>query len=176
MSTVTVRPMRREDLAGVWDLLQGLARYEKLLDSLSGSAERLGEHLFGGAEPRVHALVAEREGALVGYALFYLRFSSFRTRPTMWLEDLYVLESGRQHGTGRALLSAVARRSLELDCIRLEWAVLDWNEPAVAFYQRMGAAREQGWDTYGLSSAALERLASGAGEVARASRATSSDG
>lgn len=170
---LTVRPARREDVPRVWELLQGLARYERLEAEVTGSAARLEEHLFG--EPRrVECVVAEAGGRLAGYALFFPTYSSFQTEPTMWLEDLYVEESARGRGIGRALLAHVAAIALERGHARLAWVVLDWNRPSIEFYERSGATRPpDGWLTYGLDVPAMRALArdvSGAGRSATAER------
>jgi len=105
-------------------------------------------------------LVAEREGRLVGYALFYPTMSSFRTRTMLWLEDLFVEEGERGFGTGRTLLTALARLAVERGHARIDWHVLDWNEPSIAFYERMGARRTaDDVLTYSLVEAEFRRIA-----------------
>ena len=115
-----VRPARPADLARIWEMVNALARYERLERLVTGSSESLGGHLFG-PQPLLECLVLESDGALSGYALFFPTYSSFRTRPLMWLEDLYVDPERRGAGAGRALLEAVARRALERGCARLDW-------------------------------------------------------
>lgn len=155
----TIRPPRREEAAAVWNLIRGLADYEKMTDRVTGSPEALARALFA-EPPLVGCLVAERAGVLVGYALHYPTFSSFRAEPMMWLEDIYVDPGERGHGVGRALFLAVARRAVERGCWRLDWYVLDWNEPAIGFYERLGATRvAQEWHHYGLGGPALEAVA-----------------
>jgi GNAT superfamily N-acetyltransferase len=159
MSGASVRPARREDVARIWELLLGIARYERLEHEVSGSPGRLAEDLFG-ATPRAECLVLEAERELVGYALFYPTYSSFSTAPTMWLEDLYVVPERRGRGEGRMLLAEVSRAALERGCRRLGWAVLDWNAPAIGFYERMGARRTgSDWLQYGFDEAVLAALA-----------------
>jgi GNAT superfamily N-acetyltransferase len=158
ISEALVRPARREDLPRIWELLLGLADYEKLRHEVTGSPEQLGEHLFG-AHPVIEALVAERDGALVGYALYFPTYSSFRTAPTMWLEDLYVEPGERGHGTGRALMAGLARASLERGCLRIGWLVLDWNQPSIDFYDGLGGRpADGGWIEYALDAAAMRAL------------------
>ena len=153
-----VREARPDDLAGIWDLLLGLAAFEKLEREVAGRPEQLGEDLFG-PRPHVGCVVAESGGVLVGYALFYPVYSSFRTMPAMWLEDLFVKPSERGRGTGKALLAEVARIALERGCRAVDWLVLDWNRPAVTFYERMGARpADGGWLEYGLDQAAMRAL------------------
>ena len=156
-----VRPARREDLARIWELLHGLAVYERIEHEVTGTAARLCEHLFG-AEPSAGCLVAESAGRLVGYALFYPTFSSFSTVPNLWLEDLYVEPETRGQGVGRALMQAVARVALERGCRRMGWSVLDWNQPSIEFYRRSGARLTgAGWLQYGLDPEGLRAVAEG---------------
>lgn len=157
--SVRVRPMAREDLAAVWTLLRGFAEYEHLTHEFTGSPERLAAHAFDGADPRLAVFVAEREGTLVGLAITHLLFSTFWTRPLLWLEDLYVDPAHRGAGAGLALMQAVAAHALASGAPRVDWAVLDWNTPAIAFYERLGAFRTGGWSPYRIEGEALERLA-----------------
>jgi GNAT superfamily N-acetyltransferase len=162
-----VRPARRGDLARLWELLLGLAEYERMTDKVSGSAEQLGAALFD-APMGLECRVAERDGRLVGYALFYPTFSSFRTRRMLWLEDLFVEPSERGRGTGEALLAEVCRRGVELGCARVDWYVLDWNAPAIGFYERMGARHAPPeWLAYGLDEAGMRARAAGDGSPGR---------
>jgi GNAT superfamily N-acetyltransferase len=155
-----IRPARPADVPELWALVRALAGYERLESRLTGDAETLGRHLF--TDRLVRALVAEREGALVGYALTFTAYSSFRTAPRLWLEDLFVLPTERGAGTGRALFAAVASEARALGCIRVSWEVLDWNTTALGFYEAHGAERDPGgWFTYHLRGEALRRLAEG---------------
>lgn len=157
--SVHVRRARRDDLARIWEMLLGLAAYERLENEVTGTAAKLGEHLFG-AHPRLECLVAEQDGALVGYALFYPTYSSFQTAPAMWLEDLFVEPAARGRGAGRMLLSELSELALERGCARVGWIVLDWNRPSIEFYERAGAKpSEGGWLQYGLDQAAMRALA-----------------
>lgn len=157
--SVRVRFAERGDLPRLWELLWGLAEYERWTEYVTGTPEQLGEMLFG-ARPVGEALVAERDGRLVGYALFYPTMSSFRTRTMLWLEDLFVEEAERGRGTGRALFAAVVRLAVERGHARVDWHVLDWNEPSIGFYERLGA-RRTATDvyTYSLNEDTLKRLA-----------------
>jgi GNAT superfamily N-acetyltransferase len=160
-AAITVRPMREADLARVWEMIHGLAVYEKLLDLLTGTREKLGAFLFG-RTPVMFGLVAERvDGRLVGYALYHHTWSSFRTNPRMWLEDLYVEDSARGTGAGRELFRAFVADALARGCHRVDWHVLEWN-PARAFYESQGARRvEEEWLQYGLDADGMKRLVAG---------------
>jgi len=153
-----VRAARPADAGAIWELIRALAEYERMLPRVTGSAERLAADLFGGGTP-LECLVAEQAGALLGYAIYYPTYSTFRTQPMMWLEDLFVLPAARGAGLGRALLAAVARAALERGCWRLDWNVLDWNEPSIRFYERLGARRHNAdWYQYGFDEARLREL------------------
>jgi len=138
----TVRPAVPGDEGVVFTLIEALARYARLEHELSGSSEALREHLFG-ARPAAEALLAESEARgvreAVGFALFFTHYSTFRTRPGIYLEDLFVVEAHRRHGVGGALFAAVIKAAEARGAGRLEWSVLQWNESAIAFYRRLGA-------------------------------------
>jgi len=154
-----VRAATREDLAAIWELMHGLAKYERMTEIITGTPTQLGEALFGECA-FVEAIVAESGGRLLGYALFYPTFSSFRTRSRLWLEDLFVEPDARGIGAGRALLCSLARLALARGHDRIDWHVLDWNAPAIAFYEHLGATHQVAdWLTYGLEERALEHLA-----------------
>lgn len=156
---IAIRRAESADIEALWALVGGLAVYEKMEDVLTGSAERLAAHLFGRAWPAIDCLVAVEGERLVGYAIFYGTFSTFWTLPMMWLEDLFVIDSHRGRGVGRALLAAAARIAVERGCVRVDWAVLDWNQPSIDFYERLGATRHGGWHVYRVSGERLEALA-----------------
>ena len=157
-ATVSTRPVRPEDLEYVWEMIRGLAEYEKMTDILTGTRERLHQLLFG-TPPALFGLVAARaDGALVGYALYHFTYSSFRTNQRMWLEDLFVEENARGTGAGEKLLAAFVEDALARGCHRVDWHVLEWN-PARAFYERMGARRsDDGMLQYGLDQSAMKRM------------------
>jgi GNAT superfamily N-acetyltransferase len=164
---LTVRPAHPEDAALLLELFGGLAEYEHLEHELKASAAQLQAALFG-EHPAAEALIAERKGdggdpgampEPLGYALFFPTFSSFLASTGVWLEDLFVREEHRGEGVGRALLEAVAALVQERGGERLEWAALDWNEPALGFYRKLGAATMTEWITHRLDGEALARVA-----------------
>jgi len=158
---LVIRRAKPKDAARVWELLRGLAVYEKLEHRVTGSARQLARHMFG-ARKIVDVLVAEQDGDLIGYAMYYFIYSSFRTQPMMWLEDIFVAPDRRGTGAGRALIHAVAREAERLGCWRLSWAVLEWNEPAIGFYENLGAVRDEGgWYVYQFDDAKLKTIARG---------------
>jgi GNAT superfamily N-acetyltransferase len=165
VASLTVRPARAEDVGLLLELFGELAEYEHLEHELTASVEQLSEALFG-AQPAAEALIAERasnagdaEVEALGYALFFPTFSSFLASTGLWLEDLFVRLPHRGEGVGRALLSAVAALAQERGGARLEWAALDWNEPALGFYRRIGASTMNEWITHRLDGDALTRVA-----------------
>ena len=155
---VRVRPAVPDDLATIHGFILALADYERLAHEVDASAEGLARDLFGPA-PRVFCDIAEIGGAPVGFALWFYNYSTFRGRHGIWLEDLFVRPGSRGLGAGLALLKALARRCREEDLARLEWSVLDWNAPAIGFYDQLGALAMDEWTTRRLTGAALEALA-----------------
>jgi GNAT superfamily N-acetyltransferase len=154
----TIRAARAEDVPLLLELFGELAEYEHLEHELKATEAQLGEALFG-ERPAAAALIAERDGEALGYALFFPTFSSFLASTGVWLEDLFVRADHRGEGVGRGLLGAVAARVRERGGERLEWAALDWNEPALGFYRRIGAARMNEWITHRLDGEALAHVA-----------------
>jgi GNAT superfamily N-acetyltransferase len=156
------RPVIRDvvpaDVGDLLRLIRALASYEREPDAVETSEDDLRQALFD-PEPRVFALVAETAGRVVGMAIYFVSFSTWTGRHGLYLEDLFVEPAHRSAGVGRALMSALAARSLRLGYKRLEWAVLDWNEPAISFYRGLGAAAMDEWTTYRLAGAALTSLA-----------------
>lgn len=153
-----IRPARLEDVPTLLTLIRALARYERLEHEVVGTEEDLREHLFGD-RPRVEALLVDEGGQAVAFALFFHNYSTFLCKPGLYLEDLFVLPEHRRKGYGKALLSALARLARERGCGRFEWAVLQWNEPAIAFYRSLGAQTMDDWRVLRVSGEALERLA-----------------
>ncbi len=153
-----IRPARAEDVTLLLDLFGELAEYELLERELKATEEQLREALFG-ARPAAEALIAERDGEALGYALFFPTFSSFLASTGVWLEDLFVRPAERGGGVGKALLTAVAALVRERGGERLEWAALDWNELALGFYRRIGAQTMNEWITHRLDGEALRSVA-----------------
>lgn len=154
----TIRAASKADVSTILDLIRQLAKYEKLLHEVVANEELLERHLFG-PRPAAEVLIAERYGQPVGFALFFPTFSTFLGRPGIWLEDLFVVPNARGLGIGKALLAKVAEIAVERDCGRLEWTVLDWNEPAIGFYRKLGALPMNEWTTHRLTGEALLALA-----------------
>ena len=155
--TLRIRPAERADVPLVAGLIRQLARFEKLEHEVVLTEELLDAGLFG-ARPYAEAVMAEQDGEAIGFALFFHTFSTFLARPGLYLEDLFVLPDHRGHGVGRALLAHLAQLALERGCGRLEWAVLNWNQEAIRFYERMGARPNSEWTVYRLAGEALQAL------------------
>jgi len=153
-----IRPAEPEDVAEIAALIRGLAEYEKLADHVVLDKGALREHLFG-PRPYAEVLIATDEDDTAGFALFFHNFSTFLGRPGIYLEDLFVKPERRGRGHGRALLAELARLALERGCGRVEWSVLDWNEPAIGFYRELGAKPVDGWTVYRLDEVAIRDLA-----------------
>ncbi len=147
------------DYSVLFKLIQGLADYEKLSHAITGNALALKEHLFG-SRRYIEAILAESAGQAVGFALFFHNYSTFLTKPGIYLEDLFVLPEYRRQGIGKALITKVAQIAVERDCGRLEWSVLDWNESAQEFYRSMGASILDDWRICRVTEDALTQLAS----------------
>ncbi|NJO40852.1 MAG: GNAT family N-acetyltransferase [Cyanobacteria bacterium CRU_2_1] len=158
MQPIAIRLAQPDDAIEIFELINALAEYEKLSHQVTGSAEALRTHLFGD-RPCVEALVADFEGQLVGFALFFTNYSTFLTKPGIYLEDLFVLPGYRSRGIGKAFLIHLAQLAVDRNCGRFEWSVLDWNEPAIGFYQRMGATILPDWRICRVTGEAIERLA-----------------
>lgn len=155
----SIREAAPADVPLVATLIRELAQYERLLHEVTMTEERLRTALFG-PRPYAEVVIAEGEGGeALGFALFFHNFSTFLGLPGIYLEDLFVRPAHRGGGTGRALLAYLARLARERGCGRLEWSVLDWNEPAIGFYRRLGAEPNDEWTVYRLTGDALERLA-----------------
>jgi GNAT superfamily N-acetyltransferase len=141
----------------IFVLIKELANYERLLDEVVATEELLEETLFG-ENSNVEILLAYDDNQVLGFALYFYTYSTFLGRPGIYLEDLFVREFARGKGIGEALLRRIARRALEMGGGRLEWSVLDWNEPAISFYKKMGAAPLEEWTTYRLTGERLKKL------------------
>jgi GNAT superfamily N-acetyltransferase len=161
-SDFSIRSARPGDEHGIFALVQALAEYEHLTHAVTGSADRLAQDLFG-PRPAAEALVveapSEHEPRLLAFALFFGNYSTFLTRPGLYLEDIFVLPAYRRRGIGKALLKAVARLAADRGCGRLEWSVLDWNASAIAFYEGLGASVLPEWRICRVTAEALTVLA-----------------
>ena len=156
--TVAIRPATPADAALICGFIRDLAVYEKLLHEAEASEADIARDLFG-PNPRVFCDIALADGAAVGFALWFYTYSTFKGRHGIWLEDLFVRPEARGLGVGKALLQGLARRCVGEGLGRLEWAVLNWNAPAIGFYDALGAAALDEWTTRRLADAALTRLA-----------------
>jgi GNAT superfamily N-acetyltransferase len=154
-----IQPAAERDVPVILDLIKGLAEYEQLSHEVVATEESLRESLFG---PRrtAEVLLGYAGAEAVGFAVFFHNYSTFLGRPGIYLEDLFVAPKWRRRGLGTQLLRYIARLAVERNCGRLEWAVLDWNEPAIAFYKKLGARAMDEWTVYRVTGDALEKLAS----------------
>ena len=153
-----IREGTEADLAVIEELIRALADYERLADEVAMDTDTLRRGLFG-PRPYAEVLIADEDGEAAGFALFFHNFSTFLGRPGIYLEDLFVRPEHRGKGYGRLLLARLAEIAVERDCGRLEWAVLDWNEPAIGFYRKLGARPNDEWTVYRLTGDALTDLA-----------------
>lgn len=158
--SLSIRPATELDAAVVHVFIRDLAEYEKLLHEVEASQADIAAILFG-ANPRAFCDIAELDGAPIGFALWFYNLSTFTGRHGIYLEDLYVRPAVRGLGAGKALLAGLARRCVDEGLSRLEWAVLDWNAPSIAFYDSLGATAKTDWITRRLSGEALKKLAAG---------------
>jgi GNAT superfamily N-acetyltransferase len=153
-----IRAAKPEDTPTICHLIRALAEYERLADHVVLDEERLRDHLFG-PRPYAEVLLAEDAGRVVGFALFFHNYSTFLGRPGIYLEDLFVEPEYRGRGHGKELLRAIAQLAVERGCGRVEWSVLDWNEPAIQFYRALGAVPLDEWTMFRLTGGALEAAA-----------------
>jgi len=156
--TICIRPATSNDAALILSFIQGLAEYEKLAHEVVGTEQDIQRTLFGD-RPSAEVLIAEYAGKPTGFALFFTSYSTFLARPGIYLEDLFVLPEYRGHGIGKTLLAYLADLVVERDMGRLDWSVLDWNEPAIKFYEQIGARGLTDWTQYRLDGKALHELA-----------------
>jgi GNAT superfamily N-acetyltransferase len=156
---LSIRPATVDDIPLVARLIRELAEYERLADAVVATEVGLCEQLFG-ERPAAEVLIAEADGEAAGFALFFHAFSTFLGKRGLYLEDLFVRPAFRGLGLGRHLMAALARIAVQRDCGRFEWSVLDWNEPAIAFYRRLGALGLDEWTVQRLEGDALHALAS----------------
>lgn len=156
---LNLRAATPEDVAVLFELIKALSEYEKLSHAVTGSAASLEAHLFGD-RPYAEAIIAEFSGQPVGFCLFFHNYSTFLTKPGIYIEDLFVLPEYRGRGIGKQLVSYVAQLAVSRNCGRLEWSVLDWNEPAIGFYKRIGASILDEWRICRVTGDSLSSLAS----------------
>ena len=155
---MALRRATRADVPEILRLIRALAEYEKLASDVVATEAGLAETLFG-ARPAAEVLLAEVDGRAVGLALFFQNYSTFLGKPGIYLEDLFVEPAFRGKGLGKQLLQAIAKLAVERGCGRFEWAVLDWNEPAIGFYKSLGAKPMADWTVMRLTGEALRKLA-----------------
>ena len=163
--SLTIRPAAPSDAALIHSLIRELAEYERLLHEAEATLREISEALFC-EKPRVFADIAEWKGEPAGFALWFYNFSTFNGRHGIYLEDLFVRPEFRGHGLGKALLRRLAGRCVEEGLARLEWSVLDWNEPSIGFYRSLGAIAKDEWTVYRLSGESLARLGADIAETA----------
>ncbi|MBP0021471.1 MAG: GNAT family N-acetyltransferase [Cyanobacteria bacterium SBLK] len=156
--SLNLRLAKPEDVATIFALIQALAEYERLSYEVTGNPANLQEHLFGD-RAYVEAILAEWEGKIVGFALFFCNYSTFLTRPGLYLEDLFVLPDYRRRGIGKKMFQYLAKLAVDRQYGRFEWNVLEWNEPAILFYKSMGAEVLTDWRTCRLTGSQLQALA-----------------
>jgi GNAT superfamily N-acetyltransferase len=155
-----IRPATPADVPVIAELIRGLAEYERLAHVVTLAEPDLHRHLFG--EPKyAEVLLAADAERVVGFALFFHNYSTFRAKPGIYLEDLFVIPEARGRGHGKALLRELAKLAIERDCSRVEWSVLNWNEPSIQFYKALGAIPLDEWTGYRLMDEALRKLAAG---------------
>ena len=162
MPELRIAPASEADVPVILELIRGRADYEKLSHKVTATEERLRETLFG-ARPAAEVLLAYRDAECAGFAVFFTNYSTFLAQPGIFLEDLYVKPHLRGKGIGLALLKRLAGMAAERGCGRMEWEVLDWNEPSIGFYKKLGAVAMDEWTKYRLTGEAIERLAASAG-------------
>ncbi len=155
--TIAIRSAAPADLPLIAQLIRDLAEYERLAHEVRFDEAVLGQKLFG-ARPYAEVLIGELDGTPQGFALFFHNFSTFEGRPGIYLEDLFVRPEARGSGLGKALLAELAALAIERDCARLEWSVLDWNEPAIGFYRKLGARLMDEWTVMRLDGGNLAQL------------------
>lgn len=155
---VIIRPAVAADLPLISQFIRDLAEYERLAHEVRFDEAVLGERLFG-PRPYAEVLIGEIDGMPQGFALFFHNFSTFEGKPGIYLEDLFVRPDARGSGLGKALLKRLAALAIERDCARLEWWVLDWNEPAINFYKSLDAKPMDEWTTFRVDGDALNQLA-----------------
>jgi GNAT superfamily N-acetyltransferase len=161
--SLRLRDATADDVPTILEMITDLAEYERLAEEMVATADDLRSTLFG-ARPCAEVVIATWQGEAAGFALFFHNYSTFLARPGLYLEDLFVRPEMRGRGIGEALLRHLAAIAVERGCGRFEWSVLDWNEPAIRFYERLGARAMDGWTVHRVTGDELERLARRADE------------
>jgi GNAT superfamily N-acetyltransferase len=156
---LTLRRATREDVPAILDLIRALAEYEREPDAAIATEADLLRDGFDASEPKFHVIMAEWNGTVCGFAFYFFNYSTWKGRPGLYLEDLFVLPELRGRGIGKALLAELARIALQENCYGMRWQVLDWNEPSIAFYKSLGGEILKEWLTVRLAGEPLERLA-----------------
>jgi len=157
MPEIEIVPATVSEVPVILDMIRGLAEYEKLSHACTATEEQLKKTLFG-ERPGAEVLLARWQGEFAGFALFFPNYSTFLARPGIYLEDLFVKPHARGNGIGLALLKELAKLAVARGCGRVEWSVLDWNEPSIAFYKKLGAVPMDEWTIFRLTGEALEKL------------------
>lgn len=160
--SIKIIPATEADVPLILEMIRELAEYEKLLHIVAATEDHLRATLFG-ERPAAEVLLAQRNGEAVGFALFFPNYSTFRAQAGIYLEDLYVKPHARGKGAGLALFTELAKIAVARGCGRVEWAVLDWNEPSIGFYKKLGAVAMDEWTTYRLTGDPLKSLAATGG-------------
>jgi GNAT superfamily N-acetyltransferase len=155
--TITIRSAVESDVPTLFRMIRGLAEYERVSDRVTATTAAIRDAFFG-ERPAAEAILAESDGECIGFAVFYPTFSTFLAAPGLYLEDIFVEPAWRRHGVGLALFTRLAEIARARGCYALSWSVLDWNEPAIRFYERLGAERVGDWSVYRLSGEHLLRL------------------
>lgn len=158
--TVHIRPATAADTGQILHFIRALAIYEKAEDQVEATPETLAASLFGPGSPS-RALVCEQDGQAIGFAVYFFNYSTWQAKKGLYLEDLFVLPSARGQGAGKRLLRHLAGIAVAEGCGRFEWSVLDWNQPAIDFYQAIGARPQSEWVRYRLAGPALRDFAAG---------------
>jgi GNAT superfamily N-acetyltransferase len=159
---IEIRKAVESDVPQILRFIRALAEYERLLDACVADESSLRRTLFGGpSSSYAEVLIASWDGVPAGFALFFHNYSTFLAKPGIYLEDLFVDPESRGKGIGKALLVALAKIAVERDCGRVEWSVLDWNEPSIGFYKSLGAVAMDEWTVYRVTGSALQTLADG---------------
>lgn len=156
--SIIIRPARPEDATAIYDMIYELAMYEKAPEEVVTTPDEIRETLFS-AGNKTEALICESEGKTIGYAVFFTSYSTWLGRNGIYMEDLYITPDHRGKGAGKALLKNIAQSAVKRHCGRLEWSVLDWNQPAIDFYLSIGALPQSEWVRYRLDGEALLKFA-----------------